>query len=146
MSHGEIRPVCPHARLVQGATPEDAGVICGAMEKDQARKDRILEGAPVGVFIRLRDDPSTLRNLCCGTAAPSPDPDTPVAHYSSCPIYLADAEVSAAERMYAPQPAPGFAPDPQLITGVDGALEWERAMKEAGELDPVQSLTERRGW
>lgn len=101
MSNGEIRPVCPHARAVQGVTPGDSGVICGAMERDQARADRILEGAPVGVYVKAREDPSTLFNFCCGTAPPSPHPDQVVAHHTSCPIFAADREIADAERMYA---------------------------------------------
>lgn len=137
MSSGEIRPTCPHARAVQGVTPGDAGVICGAMERDAQRADRILEGAPVGVMIRMRDDPSTLVNFCCGTGVPSPHPDTePTQHYTSCPIYAADREVQQVEdRAFAlKREATGFTPDPELVTGVDAAREWDRAMREAGEL------------
>lgn len=97
----EIRPVCPHARLVEGATPGDGGVICGAMERDRARADHILEGAPVGVFVKLREDPSTLLNFCCGTAAPAPTPDQVVAHHTSCPVFAADREIGEAERAFA---------------------------------------------
>lgn len=135
-----LRTTCPHARAVEGATPGTGGVVCGAMERDAARADRILEGAPVGVFLTVKDDPSTIQHFCCGTQAPSPNPDgEPVAHFSSCPVYLADGEIESAQRAFAlkaPEETPGLemVEEPEMLTGVDGALEWERAMKEAGQL------------
>lgn len=111
--------------------------MCGAMERDAARADRILEGAPVGVFLSVKDDPSTILHFCCGTQAPSPDPDgEPVAHFSSCPVYLADHEIEQAERAFAMrEPDSAFVPEPDLITNEqDVAQEWDRAMREAGEL------------
>lgn len=130
-------PVCPHARKVSGATPGDAGVICGVMERDQARADRILEGAPVGVFITVRDDPSTIANLCAGRGDPvlSPDdlPRRPfgMGHYSGCPIFAAELEVREAEaRVFAapdrseappPERRPGGAPLPGFMD--EGELE-----------------------
>lgn len=111
MSPVEDQPVrCPHARAVAGATPGDGGCVCVVMERDQARADPILEGAPVGVFISKRDDPSTYFNLCAGAGEPvlSPDdlPDRRFGqgHFSACPIFAADKEIREANaRIFAPE-------------------------------------------
>lgn len=104
-------PTCPHARPIGGADAASAGVVCGAMERDQARADPILEGAPVGVVIQLKDDPSTLGNLCCGQGDPVPDPDHlrhrrfGDGHYTACPIFLADREIrQVEERLFGEMP------------------------------------------
>lgn len=111
---------CPHARYVAGATDGDGGIVCGAMERDQARADRILEGAPVGVFVSIKDDLGTLLNFCCGAGPPMTDPDDMAnrefgqGHYTGCPIWAADREVGQAERMFPferPEPEPARVPE-----------------------------------
>lgn len=88
--------------------------MCGVMERDQARADPILEGAPVGVFISERDDPSTYHNLCAGAGAPVLSPDElpwrafGQGHYSACPIFAAALEIRETERLFAPS-VPGGA-------------------------------------
>jgi hypothetical protein len=97
-------PVCPYARKQEGATPGDGGVICSVMEEDAKRADPILEGAPVGVFIRVREDPSTIANLCAGTGEPILDPDNPPprefgkGHHTGCPIFCAGREIEQAQK------------------------------------------------
>lgn len=127
-------PVCPHAEKVEGATPASAGVICGVMRDDQRRADSILEGAPVGVFISVKDDPSTLANLCCGQGEPvlSPD-DLPnrefgQGHYSACPIYAAAQEIKAAERVFAAPDRSG--PDPRNLELVSTSDQDMRELAE----------------
>lgn len=94
----ELELVCPAGRLVS-SDPANPKVVCGPMERDQARQDRILEGAPVGVVISGRDDPSTLFGFCCGTGAPQTSPDGPLtAHYTCCPIFAADREWDELQR------------------------------------------------
>lgn len=97
-----IEPVCPYARKIGGATPRDGGVICTVMERDAQRADPILEGAPVGVYVKWADDPSILANLCYGQGEPLTNPDELATrdfgdgHYSGCPIYCAGREVEFA--------------------------------------------------
>lgn len=108
------------------------------MEADQRRADSILEGAPVGVFITEREDPSTFHFLCCGTAAPSPHPDAePVQHYTSCPIWAAGLEIKEAERAFAP-PA---RPEPQYAEG--GATVTEEELDEE-ELTVIERWAEKK--
>lgn len=101
-------PVCPHARKIAGTTPDQAGVVCGVMEADQARADPILEGAPIGVVLRAHTDPSVLGNLCCGHGEPVVDPDDlrhrafGQGHYTGCPVHIAGEEIKATERAFAP--------------------------------------------
>jgi hypothetical protein len=96
-----VKVVCPHARLVS-SDPADPKLVCGPMERDQARADRIMEGAPTGVVVAAREDPSTFFGFCCGEddATVSPDTDRLHAHFSACPIFLADREWTAAERLF----------------------------------------------
>lgn len=106
-------------------------MICGVMERDARRADPILEGAPVGVFISAREDPSTLRFLCCGRDAPSLSPDAePVRHYTSCPVWAAGQELDAAERAFAPasrpEPREGEEADVRVLSGAEMTPE-ERA-------------------
>lgn len=97
----EVR--CPAGRLIN----DPLGCVCRIMEEDQSRRDSVLEGAPVGVFISAREDPSTFAFFCCGDAVPSTSPDAdPVAHYTSCPIWAAGQEITAAERAFAPPVRP----------------------------------------
>lgn len=106
------KPRCPEATFVEGASPAEGGCVCGVMERDQKRADPILEGAPVGIFIRIAEDPSTYFNLCAGQGDPlvSPD-DLPnrswgQGHYSGCPIYAASVELKELDRLFAPEPTP----------------------------------------
>jgi hypothetical protein len=94
----EVR--CPHGRLIerQGVPT----VVCGAMERDQARADRILEGSPVGVLVSARNDPTTFFGFCCGEDEAPNDPaaaleDRIRAHFSCCPVFLADREITSME-------------------------------------------------
>lgn len=136
----DLRTQCPHARLVEGVTVAHSGVVCGVMEADAARADSILEGSPVGVFIELGSDPSTIINLCCGQGEPllSPDdlPSRPygMGHYTGCPIFAADRELSALERTYAyerpegkPANVPGWNDESNVIYS---------------EEDPIRALEE----
>lgn len=112
---------CPAARVVQGATPAQCGVVCSVMEADSKRADPILEGAPIGVFISAKDDPTTLAAFCFGTAQPQPDPDVVVAHYTSCPVWAAGREIEGAQRAFAmervkPAAVPGVGPEPDTLT------------------------------
>lgn len=102
-------PACPFARKITGATPSEAGVVCGVMEADQARADPILEGAPIPVVIRAHSDPSTLMNFCCGRGEPVLSPDDlrfrelGQGHHTGCPVYVAGHEIRAVERAFAPE-------------------------------------------
>jgi hypothetical protein len=109
------------------------------MEADAARADPILEGAPTGVMISERDDPSTFLNFCTGTGEPLADPDDLTdrsygdGHYTGCPIWAAGRELDALGRAFSP-PERGELPEgaevaPQRI--VDE--EWNAFM--AGALD-----------
>jgi len=132
-------PVCPHARPVQGATPEQGGCVCKVMEADQARADSILEGL-VPVFIRLADDPSTYFNLCAGQGEPVTTPEDLLTrefgdgHYTGCPVFAAQRELSNAERAFAPEEraAPGLSLQEQPVTASE-----ERRL--AGVLDRITS-------
>lgn len=123
---------CPHGHFVEGVVREMSGCVCGVMAFDQARADPILEGAPVGVFVSVGDDPSTFFNLCAGQGGPVIDPDElPMrrfgeGHYSACPIHLAQLEITRAERVFAaperPEPAepgPGASLGPLPVTDAD---------------------------
>lgn len=94
------KPVCPAARFVEGATNAEAGCVCTIMERDQARADRILEGAPVGVFVKASEDPHTYFNFCAGDGLPTTDPDVWTKHYSSCPVYAASVEWNGMQRVF----------------------------------------------
>jgi hypothetical protein len=129
MDHLPERAECPAARVVQGATPGACGVVCGIMERDSRRADRILEGSPVGVFVSAENDPKTLANFCFGTAAPTPDPDTVVSHHTSCPVWIAGKEIDAQERTFKlhvpdtkPRDVPGVGPEPGTLTPEEAML------------------------
>lgn len=111
------RTVCPAAREVEGAAPGLGGCVCTIMEADAERADPILEGAPIGVFISERDDPSTFYRLCCGGEPPVTDLDAAIeraraeevpipASYTACPIWAAGQEITAFERAFKPEPRP----------------------------------------
>ena len=131
-------PVCPYARAIGGVDAATAGVVCGAMEADQARADPILEGAPVGVVIRAVDNSSTLANLCCGQGEPVADPDDLRAreygqgHYTACPIWCASKEITAMERLFGEDEAPvgdedGAYTAPGVSVGPQALTDAERA-------------------
>lgn len=124
-------PVCPEARFVEGATPADGGCVCGVMEHDQKRADPLLEGAPVGVFIRLAEDPSTYFNFCAGAGEPLADPDDLInrafgmGHYTGCPIYAAARELDHLDRLFKPPERPDTSDEhtgPQEFTAEE--VEW----------------------
>lgn len=85
---------CPAAVPVRGATDASSGCICGVMLNDSRRADTILEGAPIGVWIAAVENPSTLIKWCFGDGLPQVDPDghAEVAHYTTCPVWLAEYE------------------------------------------------------
>lgn len=112
---------CPAARVVQGATLGDSGVICGVMEDDAKRADPILEGAPIGVFVRLCENPRTLARFCFGTAQPTPDPDVITDHYTSCPVYAAGKEIHGMERAFAFEKPVGS--PHSAVPGVDAGVQ-----------------------
>jgi hypothetical protein len=94
---------CPHGRLVHGATLLDGKVICGVMEADHARADRILEGAPIGVVLSMHEDPSMVFGFCLGDDAPATNADEQRGgriprHYTACPIYAADKDIEEASK------------------------------------------------
>lgn len=91
--------VCPHARYVS-TEPSDPRIICGVMERDQARADPVMEGSPVGVVVSARKDPSTFFGFCTAEGAPTTDPDRLAAHYTACPIFAAEREWNAIERLF----------------------------------------------
>src|SRR5438477_9807787 len=93
------KPVCPHASLVD-SDPADPKIKCGPMARDAERVDKLMEGAPVGVVVSARDDPSVFFGFCCGTGSPTTDPDRLVQHYSACPIFAADREWSEGMRLF----------------------------------------------
>lgn len=76
------------------------------MQRDAERADPIMEGAPVGIVITARDDPSVFFGFCCGTGMPTNDPDKLVQHYSACPIYAADSEWERGKRLFAASATP----------------------------------------
>lgn len=89
---------CPAAQPIRGATDAASGCVCGVMLNDSRRADSILEGAPIGVHIAALQDPSTLIRWCFGDGLPAVAPDrTPwVAHYTTCPVWLAEKELGQA--------------------------------------------------
>lgn len=121
-------PTCPNARRVEGATPALGGCVCTAMEADRAKADSVLEGAPVGVMIRVKDDPSTYFNLCAGQGQPVTTPEDlqdrgwGQGHYTGCPVYAATVELAAAERAFAPKeraPTSAGGVGPERVTADD---------------------------
>lgn len=127
MSQG-IRTVCPHARVVD-SDPAGPKVVCGPMERDQVRADRILEGSPTGIVVSAREDPSTFFGFCCGEGPPRLSPDGPLsAHYSCCPVYAADLEWERAQRLFGEMKrepekvdAPGLSTGPEKLTVAERA-------------------------
>lgn len=105
---------CPHGRLYEGAELMGGGVICGVMERDAQRADPILEGAPVGVNLTMRGDPSMVFGFCLGDDMPARHADEQRGdriprHYTACPIYAADKEIEeASKRLFG-----------ELVTGDD---------------------------
>lgn len=105
-------PTCPHAERIEQTSDGSPGVVCGVMKRDQERADPILEGAPVGVLITLRADPSTLANFCCGQGDVLVNPDDMVhrafgmGHYTGCPMHCAEREWHEAERLFEADPEP----------------------------------------
>lgn len=88
------------------------------MERDQARADPMLEGAPVPVLIRIAEDPSTYFNFCAGQGEPLTDPDQMMqrewgeGHYTGCPVYAAAREMDhISDRLFAPEREPEVDPD-----------------------------------
>lgn len=113
------------------------------MEFDAQRADPLLEGAPVGVFISKRDDPSTFVNFCAGQGEPLTDPDKMAerrmgeGHYTACPIWAAAQELTELdrflkERTFKPEFEPevasasgaGFSVGPQEVTAADPEVAW----------------------
>jgi hypothetical protein len=81
----------------------DSKVICGVMEADHKRADRILEGAPIGVVLSMREDPSMVFGFCLGDDDCPSHPDEQRGgriprHYLACPIYAADKEIEEASK------------------------------------------------
>jgi hypothetical protein len=112
------------------------------MESDAQRADPLLEGAPVGVFISKRDDPSTFLNFCAGQGEPLIDPDAMAdrrmgeGHYTGCPIWAAAQEMNELDsylkqRLFAPEKRPevdaevaGGYVGPEEVTLEDPELQW----------------------
>jgi hypothetical protein len=127
-------PVCPAARMIEGATPAEGGVVCVIKEMDAGKADGILEGTPTGIVIRWGEDPMTLLNLCCGTGEPLVNPDDMAdrevgqGHYTGCPIWAAAQEWNLVERLFeferpegAPKNVPGVTYETEIQTfGPDG--------------------------
>lgn len=94
---------CPAAQPIYGATDGDSGCVCGVMLNDSRRRDSILEGGPIGVYVAARTDPSTLIKWCFGDMPPPVDPDRSdwVSNYTTCPVWLAEWELRhlASERV-----------------------------------------------
>lgn len=126
---------CPAAIPVRGAADAYSGCICGVVLNDSRRRDSILEGALQGVFIAAWSDPSTLVKWCFGDGLPQVDPDAhpEVAHYTTCPVWLAEQEIhQAMERLW------GETEDPRDLLEMLRQLEQEedeRAVAERVEIE-----------
>lgn len=121
----DFKVVCPLARLVD-TDPGNPKLVCGPMEADQERVDRILEGSHVGVVVSARADPSTFFGLCCGTGDPTVDPvASPSMHYTSCPVFVTSRDWDEAQRLFGSgrrgeEPRePGLDVGPQPVTVED---------------------------
>jgi hypothetical protein len=123
-------PVCPGARKIEGAAPQEGGVVCVIKEMDAEKADPILEGTPTGVVIRWGEDPLTLLNVCCGQGEPMTDPDDMrnremgKGHYTGCPIWAAAQEWNLVERLWKLEGAqhrdvPGGSPEKPYTPGLD---------------------------
>lgn len=92
------------------------------MAEDEKRADRILEGAPVGVIIEAKSDPSVFFGFCCGQGHPTSDPEKVDEHFSSCPIFLADLEwTEGMKRLFEPakDPVSAFMDQTAATPGLD---------------------------
>lgn len=144
----KLEPTCPAASVI-GSGPKGAPAIkCGIMERDQAKADRILEGAPVGVVLSAVDDTSQVFGFCCGTDDPPTDRDAAYAaaeaggrlpcHHSLCPIWAAAEEWDEGlERLFgAPERPETEARDGSVQVGAEAASDAE--IQEALGLEVVR--------
>jgi hypothetical protein len=129
---------CPHGQLVEGPSLMEGKVICGVMRADQERADSILEGAPIGVVLTMRDDPSMVFGFCLGDEAPVSHPDEQRGgriprHYTACPIYAADKEIEQVSKRLFGEMATGDDRLPRNAEGepildeeplTDGEVHW----------------------
>lgn len=90
-----LSPACPAvANVIEGATPERGGIVCGVLKQDDELRDHLLTGSALDPFYELRTDPSIVLNSCCGDALPvlTPGDDNRHAHYTNCLVWQTHIE------------------------------------------------------
>lgn len=99
MNAVELKPVCPAAWPLAGPPTAGPSVICGVMRTRFDLLDSILDGQERGVLLTMRDDPSSVAHLCCGTGIPLvTNDDERHPHYTNCILWQLDREIGFAEK------------------------------------------------